>query len=150
MRGRGNPICTIPLINAKVYVITQPALIQAVFRSTAVSFEPLMAEFAGRMLGLNDEAMIPLRDIPEDHKATSFNRVMTAEIHNSMLGQNLQEMNSQALRRIAFTINRMGATFEPDSLYLWLRTTLTMATGTALFGAHNPMIFDPSLVDSLW
>jgi hypothetical protein len=138
------------MINSKIYVITDPILVQSAFRSKALSFEPFMSEFAQRMLDVSDAAMIEVKKIPENDKEPSFMRDMTQEIHGSMTGQHLHKMNAEALNHVALSINNIKDTLEPSSLYLWLRTTLSIATCTALLGPHNPMITDHSLVDALW
>ena len=95
------------------------------------------------MLGVSDETMVPVRSpefVPEFVKG----------IHGAMLGEHLYKMNADALNNVADTLNEMNGVFEVDSLYIWLRGVLTMATCNALLGSHNPMIADPSLVDSLW
>ncbi|CZS92162.1 uncharacterized protein RAG0_02645 [Rhynchosporium agropyri] len=59
-------------------------------------------------------------------------------------------MNTFALKDVALTFNEMKDAFEPDSLYLWIRDVLTMATCNSLLGSHNPMKSDKSLVEALW
>ncbi|KAH7383684.1 cytochrome P450 [Cadophora sp. MPI-SDFR-AT-0126] len=138
------PIATLPMINGKLYIITQPALIQSAYRNKNLSFDPFMIDFAQRMLDLPEEVMVPVRDIP------SFIPEVVKEIHGSMLGEHLYKMNADALNNVAVTINGLSATFKADSLYLWIRETLTMATCNTLLGSHNPLKDDLSLVDALW
>lgn len=71
-------------------------------------------------------------------------------MHETLLGEPLQRMNANALGHVADAVNDIGATFETDSLYLWFRNTMTMVVTNGLLGAHNPLIADPSLIDSLW
>jgi hypothetical protein len=137
------------MLAGKTYLITSPALVQSAFRNKSLSFEPFMVDFAQRMLGISDEGMMPFRAAAVDGQPTFMDGVIKA-IHTSMMGDHLLKMNADALRLMAVSINQIGESKELDSLYLWLRQVLSMATCTALLGSHNPMIEDPSLVDALW
>jgi len=57
-------IFTIPMINAKIYVISEPLLVKRAFRSKSLSFRQFMEEFAERMLGVSDENMKLIRTNP--------------------------------------------------------------------------------------
>jgi len=145
------PICTLPtlLIHGKQYVITSPTLVQSALRSKDLSFEPFMVNLAQGMLDMSDEAMAPIW-APGTEEKPEFISEFIREIHGAMLGEHLHKMNAVALSDVAAAINGLGDTFEPESLYLWLRHTLTIATCNALLGSHNPMKSDSSLVDALW
>lgn len=143
------PIATLPMINAKLYMVTSPALVQSAFRSKTLSFDPFMVEFAQSMLGVSDETMIPVKDLG-DEKRPGFLDTFVREIHGAMVGEHLYKMNKDALEEVAKTFNGVGRTFETGSLYIWLRDMMTMATSNALLGSHNPMKDDPSLMDALW
>ena len=138
------------MINAKIYVITEPLLVQSAFRSKSLSFEPFMEDFAERMLGVSDENMKLIRSKPEDEKVPSFMRDFFDDVHTAMAPQHLHKMNAEALNNVAVTVNSLGDNLGLESLWIWLRTTLTVATSTALYGSHNPLLADPSLVDDLW
>ena len=137
------------MINSKLYVITEPALVQSAFRNKSLSFEPFMVEFSQRMLGVSDKTMGPIKNIPADEKAPSFLREFVREIHTAMMGEHLNKMNASALNQVASTLNSLDV-IKPESLYLWLRQMLTLATCNALLGNHSPFIDNPGLVDELW
>jgi hypothetical protein len=143
------PIATLPMINGKLYVITSPVLAQSAFRHKNLSFEPFVVEFAQRMLGVSNETMEPVR-FPGDETRLSFVGEFSKAIHGAMAGEYLHKMNADALNQVAASLNAIKGTFETDSLYLWIRTMMTVATCNALLGSKNPMIEDPSLVDALW
>lgn len=143
------PIVTFPMINSKIYVITDPILVQSAFRNKQLSFEPFMVEFSQRMLGVSDETMGPIKNIPADEKAPSFLRDFIKEIHTAMMGEHLQQINASALNDVASTLNGVGVV-KPESLYLWLREMLTLATCNALMGDHSPFRSNPQLIDPLW
>jgi len=72
-------------------------------------------------------------------------------IHEGLApGPALDRMNSRMLSTVATCVNELQQEFEPESLYLWLRTEFTKATSSSLFGTHDPFLTDPSLIDSLW
>ncbi|KAH6673616.1 cytochrome P450 [Halenospora varia] len=142
------PIATLPMINSKVYAINDPTLIHSALRSKNLSFEPFMTDFAQRMLALPDAIMVPIRD-PGDEKSGLLTGLIK-EIHTSMIGVHLHKMNADVLNDVKTSINAIGESIEVKSLYLWLRSTMTIATCNTLLGLHNPMRGDPSLVDTLW
>ena len=133
-----------------MYVITDPALVQSALRSKDLSLEPFMIGFAQSMLGLSDETMQPVRYNPLDEKEPTLLGDMFQAIHKSMSGVNLYRMNAEALNYVAGTFNNLGDVTEQHSLWMWLRDTLTLATSTALFGSHNPLIHKPQLRQDLW
>ncbi|KAE8450494.1 hypothetical protein EG329_006224 [Mollisiaceae sp. DMI_Dod_QoI] len=143
------PIATLPMINKKLYIITDPIMAQNAFRNKNLSFDPFTLEFAQRMLAVSDETMVPV-SFPGDEKTPSFLSEFVREIHGAMVGKYLHKMNADALNEVAVTVNRLGETFETESLYYWLRKTMTVATTDALLGSHNPLKHDSSLVDALW
>jgi hypothetical protein len=131
------------MINAKMYVITSPALAQSAFRNKDLSYEPFELEFAQRVLGLSNELMAPVR-VPG--VMGRFHRA----VHGALAAEHLHKMNATMLNEVGTYMNGLAGTFEVDSLYLWIRNTITMATSDMLFGSHNPVKQDPTLVDSLW
>lgn len=136
-------------MNSKLYAITEPLLAQSAFRSKNLSFEPFMVEFSQRMCGVSDATMEPIKYRPQDEKEPYLLGDFVKEIHTAMMGENLHRMNTNALNDVAGTLNKVDA-IQPDSLYIWIRTMLTLATCNALMGSHSPFKTDPSLVDALW
>ena len=137
------------MINGKLYVINDPTMAQAAFRHKNLSFDPFTLAFAQRMVLVSDETMIPIR-YPGDEKTPSFLNEYVKALHGAMVEKYLNSMNTEALQRVSDTLNAFGETFETDSLYYWLRTMMTLATSDALFGTHNPLRKDESLVDAIW
>lgn len=79
------PICTLPMLNGKVYAITDPVLAQAAFRSKDMSFDPFVIAFTQKMTGLSDEAMEPIKYLPEDDKEPCVLHDVVKEIHAAMV-----------------------------------------------------------------
>lgn len=108
-----------------------------------------MVDLAQSMLGISDEKMEPiLREATPERP--QFIAQLIVAIHGSMAPHHLEQMNKEALNEVACALNQLDNVFEPDSLYLWIRKFLTVATCDALLGSHNPAKKDPSLVDALW
>lgn len=143
------PIATLPMLNGKLYIITDPVMVHNAFRNKKLSFDPFTLEFAQRMLGVSDETMVPVR-FAGDEKNPSFLSEFVHEIHGAMVGEHLHRMNADALNGVASTINGLGKSLEIDSLYYWVRNTMTVATCDALLGVHNPVKVGSELVQALW
>jgi hypothetical protein len=137
------------MLTSKLYVINSASLAQSAFRHKNLSFDPFTLEFAQRMLAISNESMVPIR-FPGDDKTPSFLAEFVKELHGAMAEKHLGKMNASALQRVANTVNEIGTTFETESLYLWLRNMMTVATSDALFGSRNPLRRDQSLVDAIW
>lgn len=138
------------MLSKKIYVITSPDLIQKVFRSNDFSFEPFMIEFSQRLLGASDETMAPTRRTPKDPTEPSFVQEVLKEIHTSLTGEALNQLNLATLNSFAATMNAAEDPFRIESLYIWLRSNFTIATTDHLFGPHNPMRSKPNMVESYW
>ena len=141
------------MINSKIYVVTEPLLAQSVFRSKDLSFFPFMVEFSQKMLGVSDETMEPIKNIPkeaENQNDPPLLQDFVKEIHTAMMGEHLHRMNADALNNVADSLNDIGNVLALDSLYLWLRGMMTLATCNALMGSHSPFRTDHSLIDALW
>jgi len=144
------PAYTLPVLDKKIYLITSPSLLQSIFRSKDLSFEPFMLEFSQRLLGVSDKVMEPTRRQQQDPKAPSFVQQVIKEICVSLSGQALVDMDLCTLNGFASMLNGINETFSVDALYFWLRSTLTLATTNTLFGSHNPMRSQPDLGGLYW
>jgi hypothetical protein len=143
------PIATLPMLNGKLYMITDPGMVQNAFRNKKLSFDPFTLEVAQRMLGVSDQTMIPVRFAGDEEKP-GFLSAFVQELHGAMVGQYLHEMNANALNRIAVTINGLGKTSKINNLYYWIRDIMTVATCDALLGSHNPVKTGSEYVQLLW
>jgi hypothetical protein len=64
-------------------------------------------------------------------------------------GTGLSELNKGVLDKVAEHLNVIDGG-ENVGLYRWVRDVLTLATADALYGPHDPMNADHSLIDNLW
>lgn len=138
-----------PILSKKIYVITSPDFLQSVFRSNCLSFEPFMLEFSQRLLGISNKIMEPTRRKLNTNSPRFVHQVIQ-EIHTSLTGKALTELSLHTLNSFVPAVNNISSPCTIQSLYIWLRSTLTMATTDSLFGLHNPMRSDPKIIHSYW
>lgn len=62
----------------------------------------------------------------------------------------LLELNKGVLSAVADILNKLDQNSGKVSLYKWIRDTLTLATSASLYGPHDPVSANHSLIDSLW
>ncbi|KAF7555723.1 hypothetical protein G7Z17_g1957 [Cylindrodendrum hubeiense] len=139
-------IATLPILNGKLYVIFDPAIIQSAYRNKRLSFEPFAVEFAQRELAFSNEMF---KIIKETNLVPDFFSV----IHPAMTGDHLHRMNANALNYVSKQLGAIGSGDEPlkvPNLYLWVRDLMTMATTEALYGPDNPIKEHSSLIEDLW
>ncbi|THY99138.1 cytochrome P450 [Aureobasidium pullulans] len=154
-RKTGYPICTIPLLTGKAYVVGCPSTIQASFRNRDISFAPFAIEFVDRMDVLSQAA--------KKAYAEGLHEAVIKTFHSTMNGASLRKMNVVALQEVARLLP--GGATEPadpqtgcqttsvqvEDVWVWLRDIMTISTTTALFGKKNsPWLKHPSLVKTYW
>ncbi|KAF5000057.1 hypothetical protein FGRMN_2068 [Fusarium graminum] len=142
-KDRRMPICTLPVLNGKLYVINSPDLIQSALRNNDISFGPLFTEFAVGMWGLSENAVKLLKDETNVKGGLSI-------IHTTLMGEPLYKLELNALRAFAVHLNRIQTqeTLDIPDVFMWLRDTLTQTAATALFGEKNPITLEDSKL--LW
>ncbi|KAH7009626.1 cytochrome P450 [Ilyonectria destructans] len=139
-------IATLPILNGKLYVIFDSAIIQSAYRNKKLSFEPFAVEFAQRELRFGNEA---LKIIQETTLVPEFFSV----IHPAMTGAHLHRMNATALNYVSNELHAIGSggeALEVINLYQWVRDLMTLATTEALYGPDNPIKKHSGLVQDLW
>ncbi|KAF4974548.1 hypothetical protein FZEAL_8572 [Fusarium zealandicum] len=137
------PICTLPILNGKLYLINSPSLIQAALRNTDIAFDPFIIEFSKGMFGLNQKqvGIIARKEVMKE---------LFDVIHATLLGDPLHRLNMAALTKLMTYLNRIPPTTTvavPNS-FMWVRDVFTEATATALFGEKNPLTSEH--VHHLW
>jgi hypothetical protein len=120
-------------------------------RQKSLSFDPLVIQFAQRMLGVSSDSMKILNYEPENPKDGSYMRDMHKAMHEPLLpGPGLHAMNERVLMTVANSLNNVSIEFESNDLYLWLRDMFSWATDKALFGADSVLNGDPKLLKAFW
>jgi hypothetical protein len=138
------PICTLPILNSKIYVINSPELAQSAIRSRTLSFEPHVTDFIEKMTDVGDAAMKVYSD------PTFFSRWIKI-VYSSLTGDHLLQVNSAALQVVATSLNALPAKeVTVSDLFVWTRDLLSLASTTSLLGSKNPWKTDTGLFDAYW
>ncbi|KAK1982475.1 cytochrome P450 [Colletotrichum cereale] len=146
LENRKMAIATLPILNGKLYGIWDPTLVQSVFRNRNLSFEPFAVEFAQRELGFSNAVLKKIQE------STLVPDIFDG-IHKSMATDNLRRMNANALAYISDALDDVckgSEAYEATNFFIWMRDLMTMATTEALYGPHNPLRNDASLMDDIW
>jgi cytochrome P450 len=145
------PIITMKIFSSRVYIISSPDLVQSALRnSKSLAFEPFIIETVGRVFDIEERGMAILR-----YSDPNGDNDYMSDIHKSMSasltpGPALLEMNARALETLAGILNNIGVEEQEKGLYRWIRDSFTEASAEALYGPENPVIWDKSLIQSLW
>ncbi|KAJ3544468.1 hypothetical protein NM208_g3026 [Fusarium decemcellulare] len=127
------PICTLPMLHGKMYVINSPDLISAAMKNTHISFNAFLKEVPVGLLGLDQR----LADIASDQRVIDS---LIHVIHSTLTGEPLYRMNVQVLSAIMGKFNGipLGTGAEVDDTYEWIWDIMFPAGMHALFGEKNP------------
>lgn len=137
-------IATLPILGGKMYAIWDSALIQSGLRAKTMSFDPIMFQHAGGLMGLEKKSV----DIARDGMLTELMHITKP----MLAGESLARISATVLNYDATVLNniRKGKGYEIPDLYDWVQTTVTLATTEAFYGSANPLQRDRSLVDDVW
>ncbi|KAI9151503.1 Cytochrome P450 monooxygenase [Paramyrothecium foliicola] len=121
------PICTLPMLSGKLYIINSPELVQAAMRTQEISFDPFQLEFSVTIFGLNEKQRAIMADREHMDKLLDV-------IHVNLMGKPLHRINVSALTTLSVLLNNIHANqgLEVPDSYLWLRENMTLATVFAL------------------
>ncbi|KXX78948.1 Cholesterol 7-alpha-monooxygenase [Madurella mycetomatis] len=134
------PICTLPVLTGKIYVINSPTLISAAMRNKALSMFPFVELFSANALGMSEVEKAKLKD-------PAYLTTAMQPIHESLMREPLREMARAGLKRIAADLNSVGSSDVPDALG-WLRDVICQAVVAAIYGEKNPMT--PEVHRHIW
>ncbi|KAJ7666162.1 cytochrome P450 [Mycena polygramma] len=152
------PIFTLPVLNSRIYIVTDPSLAAAVQRASKVlSFTPIVPEVTERILGLDK----PTVDIARRNldPAPGEERGFLADIQDMVYtwlgpGDYLSELTSAAAAELKTEVDAYveSVRAEPErvDLLLWVRHCVTTATARYLYGPQNPLAADPALEQAFW
>jgi hypothetical protein len=131
----------------KLYSITDPGLVQSTLRAKGPSFEPFTLEFSEKIFNLDKHTMSV---VSAPGMVTDFYKSFVP----AMEARFVQAMNVNALNDVAKTLNAIkpgkANAFVAENAYIWIRNGITRATTKALFGVHDPITKDPSLIEQMW
>ncbi|KAL6355413.1 hypothetical protein LRP88_11002 [Fusarium phalaenopsidis] len=95
------PICTLPMLHGKMYIINAPDLITAAMKNGDISFDPFLLEVPVGLFGLSKK----LSDIIEQRHVIDG---LLNVIHFTLMGDHLSRMNITALIKMMQTLNDVG------------------------------------------
>ncbi|KAK4123859.1 hypothetical protein N657DRAFT_671896 [Parathielavia appendiculata] len=127
------PICTLPKLAGKRYVLNSPALISAAMRCPTLSADAGVALVSKNGLGASDAEMERLRD-------PKYIEALRKVVCTAMSGEPWRRVAGAALREIAEDTNQLGlggGICEVPHAGDWLQDVLSRATMTALYGRRN-------------
>ncbi|KAK3302292.1 monooxygenase-like protein [Chaetomium strumarium] len=145
------PICTLPVLDGKLYLINSVPLISAGLRSQNLSFDPFIELFSKNALGVSQREMDRFREDP------GYLPSVTKAFHPSLSGEPLRGVAGKALGQIAAELNRIGRggggggdgeAHEIPNVADWLRDVMSQAIMMALYGSNNPVT--PDVLDDVW
>ncbi|TDZ41095.1 25-hydroxycholesterol 7-alpha-hydroxylase [Colletotrichum trifolii] len=136
-------ICTLPLLNKKLYVINRPPLVQSAMRNKVFDFGPRIEEI-GKALGVDTTVT---QRLVRENAVEQVSRITIA----ALSGDNLYKLNLKALQYISSRFNdvKHGSHVEIPDFWYWTRDVIGTATTRALYGDQSPFN-NLELVDSIW
>ncbi|KAL2061012.1 hypothetical protein VTL71DRAFT_9064 [Oculimacula yallundae] len=147
------PIFTLKIFSTKIYVITSPDLVQAVFRNAKIfSFDPI-SETASKRIFKMTEYQISLTYGSTDEDGEQYqglSKTVSKAMHAALQASPaLFKTNSFALEKFASALDDVGSDGKSVDLYDWVKQQFTIATAHALYGPINPISEDGSLIQKL-
>lgn len=136
---------------SKMYIVTDPSLLQAALRSKDLTFEPFVELICERVLALSGTVMKIVRYQPENAKEDTYMKSIHKAMYESMSpGDSLMVMNQRVLAKIADFVNEIGPQWEEKKLFGWIRRSFTLASTASLYGRNDPVAADESLIEAIW
>ncbi|KAL8774140.1 MAG: hypothetical protein Q9209_001248 [Squamulea sp. 1 TL-2023] len=136
------------MLNGKIYVVTSPELVNAVYRNSRVlAFNPCIAQIGKRITG-HDEAT---SGIVQHNLNGESGLGCVMEIHNYTIAaladqENIQNIASTMLEGILVHLDRLEQVGK-TGLFAWIRHAVTICSTTAIYGPDNPLEKDQDSLD---
>lgn len=150
-----SPIFTMSLPGQKMYVVTQPELVQKVQKQhKTLAFPPIEAKFASTVCGDSLEAQAILaKNVNGDEGDFGLSMESYSAMRAALKpGSDLDDMNRSMLQEVAKALDLL----EPPrgesrrvGMYAWLRDAITTATTRSVYGPMNPYD-DKAIADAFW
>jgi cytochrome P450 len=151
----GVPIFTMALPGQKMYVVTNPQLIQRIQKQHKIlAFPPIEAKFASTICGASKEAQdILAKNVNGDDGEHGLSMESYAAMRDALKpGPQLDDMNRHMIQEIAEALDILqpaaGET-KKIGMYAWLRDAITTATTRSVYGPMNPYD-DKAIADAFW
>ncbi|KAJ4352907.1 hypothetical protein N0V95_003816 [Ascochyta clinopodiicola] len=140
-----------PMLTSRVYIVASPDLCAAVQKaSTALSFDPIVAEITPRLVGSNAHTKTVIQDAGDTIEGR--NNIMKKSHHlinPPLLPQNIEAASKTQLDYFGGLIAKIEDNSEID-LFRYVRRAVTTASMTTFYGPNNPFEKHPELVEDFW
>lgn len=157
------PAFKLQIFSSQIYVICDPALVQAAFKNTkAFDFGSFVVESSERAFNISSDGMKIMRgenapgyDPQGAYLNGNVGECFLNDNHKLMVemlskGTALNDLSRDMLEGVASAVNGLDQEESKISLYSWMRDVLTLSTSSALYGPENPLAKDRGLIDHLW
>lgn len=140
------------ILSGRVYVVTAPDLIAAIFRNGKVfSFDPFLFQTSEKVMDIQGKYLEIIKKPLEVEGGENY----MADIHKAMYDalaspQALLDMERDAFGLLAKYLNGIATDGVETKWYRWIRDVISSAAADAMYGPDNPVTQDPSLIDTVW
>ncbi|RDW93638.1 cytochrome P450 [Aspergillus mulundensis] len=134
-----HPIFAIDLLLIKVYLVKSPALLAAIQRTRALTFDPFVTFTTERLAGIRGPALEALRE--KQSGGSGGNQALLHAMHPTLTGKPLDRMNERMVRLLSPLVDQLideGQKGRPVDLYAWCQHAITFASTEASYGRLNP------------
>lgn len=128
------------MLNGKIYVVTDPELVNAVNSSSKVlAFNPFIAQLGKRITGHDDATSRIVQKTLNGENGPGY----VTEIHDgtvAALGNptNIENMSRTLLSEFSSHLDQLKQEHE-ISLFAWTRRVMTQCSTRAIYGSANPL-----------
>jgi len=158
-----HPIFTLPVLNSRIYVVSDPSIAAVVQRTKTLSFNPIIPVVTQRVLGFDDATRsIIAKGIDRD--GANGPRGFYPETHDIIYGllspgDSLNDLTLSAIKAFAVELDKYNETLKAvefggvgkvEDLLSWFRHIVVVATARFFFGPHNPITRIPQLEEAFW
>ncbi|KAF1918869.1 cytochrome P450 [Ampelomyces quisqualis] len=145
------PIFTLPMLNGRSYVVTEPTLAVAVQRaSSTLDFDELVVEMTPRLVGLGMETKALLAD--KTAKEEGRTRMVTKAhsiVTPPLAAHQISVISEKQLAHFSGFANGIKDGQEAG-LYKLVTTEVVAASMYSFYGPQNPFAVDPDLINKYW
>ncbi|KAL4888759.1 cytochrome P450 [Aspergillus ambiguus] len=140
------PIFSLDMLFGKVYLVTSPALLQAVQRNRALTFDPFLTFSAERIAGIRGTGLELMRE--KQSGGQGLNQTVVHAIHPTLTGRALDRMNERMAQLLSPMVDELAKCKTVD-LYAWCTRVITAASTEASYGPLNPYR-NREIEDAFW
>ena len=139
------------MLNMKIYVVTSPALVNAVNRnSKKIAFNPFVAKLGKRMTGHDEATSQTVQHNLNGENGPGY----VIDVHDGTVaslapGKDLEQMTRAMLKQVSPYLDAL-ANDVGVNLFEWTRNMVTMCSTRAVYGPNNPFNHDRTLISSFW